>query len=156
MKHGNRYCHLHGKCRKCIHPQCSNYVQSHGVCIEHGYKRKKCSKQGCTNNAVMNGVCINHGSNRYCTILECGKPLFQAWKCRFHFRCLLAASTIDSMTENVLAAANAMVGMRYEATSTTSGSVVGGQKFHFIDHDAIIMDNTNLTLKVIQQTCGDE
>jgi hypothetical protein len=38
MKHGNGYCHLHGKKQKCQYPQCSNYVQSHGVCVQHGYK----------------------------------------------------------------------------------------------------------------------
>ena len=41
MKHGHGYCHLHGKCRKCTYPQCSNYVQSDGVCVQHGYKKKK-------------------------------------------------------------------------------------------------------------------
>ncbi len=55
------------------------------------------------------------------------------------------------MTHDILAAANAMVGMRHDASATTSGSVVGGQKFHFIDHDATILDITDLTLEVIQQ-----
>jgi hypothetical protein len=32
------------------------------------------------------------------------------------------------MREDVLAAANAMVGMRHDASATTSVSVVGGQK----------------------------
>ncbi len=146
MKHGNGYCHLHGKKRKCKSPQCSNYVQSHGVCVQHGYKKKQCSNEGCTNNAIRNGVCISHGAKRYCTIPGCGKPLFQVWKCRSHFT-----------TENVLAAANAMVGMHHDASATTSGSVVGGQsvlggqKFHFIDHDTTILDITDLTLEVIQQ-----
>jgi hypothetical protein len=55
------------------------------------------------------------------------------------------------MTEDVLAAANAMAGMRHDASATTSGSVVGGQKFHFIDHDTTILDITDLILEVIQQ-----
>ena len=38
MKHGNGYCHLHGEKRKCTYPQCSNYAESHGVCVQHGYK----------------------------------------------------------------------------------------------------------------------
>jgi hypothetical protein len=38
------------------------------------------------------------------------------------------ASTIDLLAEDITVAANAIVGMRHEATSTTSGSVVGGQK----------------------------
>jgi hypothetical protein len=58
------------------------------------------------------------------------------------------------MTEDVLAAANAMVGMRHDASATTSGSVVAGQKNHFIDHDATILDITDLTLEVIQQYVG--
>ena len=62
---------------------------------------------------------------------------------------LLAASEFDSMTEDISAAANAKAGMRHDASSTTSGSVVGGQKNHFIDHDATIMDITELTLEVI-------
>ena len=41
MKHGNGYCHLHGEKRKCKYPQCSNYVQSYGLCVQHGYKKKK-------------------------------------------------------------------------------------------------------------------
>ena len=49
-----------------------------------------------------------------------------------------------------MAAADAMVGMRHDASATISGSVVGGQKFHFIDHDATILDITDLTLEVIQ------
>ncbi len=150
MKHGYGYCHLHGNRRKCTYPQCSNYVQSDGVCVQHGYKKKQCRNNGCTNNAVRNGVCINHGAKHYCTIPECGKPLFQAGKCRFHFRCLLTESTIDLLVEDITVAANAIVGMHHEATSTTSGSVLGGQKFHFIDHHATIMDITNLTLEVIQ------
>jgi hypothetical protein len=44
--------------------------------------------------------------------------------------------------------------MRHEATSPTSGSVIGGQKIHFIDHHATIVDITNLTLEVIQQYVG--
>jgi hypothetical protein len=50
--------------------------------------------------------------------------------------------------------ANGMAGMRYETTSMTSRIVVGGQKFHFIDHDATIKDITDLTLKIIQQNVG--
>jgi hypothetical protein len=143
QKHGNGYCHLHGKKRKCKYPQCSNYVQSHGVCVQHRYKKKQCSNNGCTNNAIRNGVCISHGTKRYCTIPGYGEPLFQAQKCRFHFT-----------TEDTLAATNALVGMRHDASATTSGSVVGGQKFHFIDHDATILDITDLTLEVIQQYVG--
>ncbi len=53
-----------------------------------------------------------------------------------------------------MAAANAMVGMRHDASATTSGSVVGGQKFHSIDHDVTILDITDLTLELIQQYVG--
>jgi hypothetical protein len=53
--------------------------------------------------------------------------------------------------EDVLAVAKAMVGMRRDASATTSGSVVGGQKFHSIDHDSTILDITDLTLELIQQ-----
>jgi hypothetical protein len=53
-----------------------------------------------------------------------------------------------------LAAANAMVGMRHDASATTSGSVVSGQKIHFINHDATILDITDLTLEIIQQYVG--
>ncbi len=80
--------------------------------------------------------------------------MFQAGKCRFHFRCSLTASTIDLLAEDITVAANAIVGMHHEATSTTSGSVVGGQNFHFVDHHAIIMDITDLTLEAIQQYVG--
>jgi hypothetical protein len=118
-------------------------------------KRKKCSNHGCTNNAIRNGVCISHSAKRYCTIPGCGKPLFQARKCRSHFWCLsLAQAKFDSMREDILAAANAMVGMRRDASATTSGSVVGGQKFHSIDHDATILDKTDLILELIQQYVG--
>jgi hypothetical protein len=41
MKHGNGYCHLHGEKRKCEYPQCFNYVQSYGFCVQHGYKKEK-------------------------------------------------------------------------------------------------------------------
>jgi hypothetical protein len=42
------------------------------------------------------GVCINHGAKRYCTMIDCGKALFQTGMCRHHFReCLLVPSTID-------------------------------------------------------------
>ncbi len=53
-----------------------------------------------------------------------------------------------------MAAANAMVGMRHDASATTTGSVVGGQNFHFINHDTTILDITDLTLEVIQQYVG--
>ncbi len=148
MKHGNGYCHVHGEKRKCTHPQCSNYIQSDGLCIQHGYRKNKCSNNGCTNNAIRNGICISHGAKRYCTIPGCGKPLFQAQKCRSHFWCLWLA------TEDILSAVNAMVGMRHDASATTSGSVVGGQNFHFIDHDATILDITDLSLEIIQQYVG--
>ncbi len=67
---------------------------------------------------------------------------------------MLAQDEFDSMREEVLAAANAMVGMRHDASATTSGSVVGGQNNYFIDHDATIMDVTDLTLEPIQQYVG--
>jgi hypothetical protein len=85
---------------------------------------------------------------------ECGKPLFQAGKCRYHFRWLLTTSSIDSSAEDITVAANAIVGMHHEATSTTSGHVIGGQKFHFINHHATIMDITELALDLIQQYVG--
>ncbi len=155
MKHGNGYCHLHGEKRKCEYPQCSYYVQSHGLCVQHGYKKKQCSKDGCTNNTIRNGVYISHGAKHYCTIPGCGKLLFQAWKCGSHFCCLLLAQAeFDLTTEDILAAANAIVGMRHDASATTSGSVVGGQKFHFINRDITILDITDLTLEVIQQYAG--
>jgi hypothetical protein len=155
MKQGNGYCHLHGEKRKCTYPPCSNYTQSHGVCVQHGYKKKQCSHNECTNNPIRNGVCISHGAKCYCTIPGCGKLLFQAWKCRSHFWCLLLVQAeFDSTTKDVLAAANAKVGMCHDASVTTSGSVVGGQKFHFINHDATILDITDLTLEVIQQYVG--
>ena len=158
MKHGNGYCHLHGEKRKCKFPQCSNYVQSYGLCVQHGYKKKTCSNDGCTNNAVRNGVCVSHGAKRYCTIPGCAMPLYQAQKCRYHFRCLsVAQAEFDSTMEEVLAAsaaAKAIVGMRRDASATTSGSVVGGQKFHSINHDASILDITDLTLELIQQYVG--
>ncbi len=100
-------------------------------------------------------MCISHGAKRYCTIPGCGKPLFHAWKCRSHFWCLLLVQAeFDSTTEDVLAAANAMGGMCHDASATTSGSVVGGQKFHSIDHNTTILDITDLTLEVIQQYVG--
>jgi hypothetical protein len=58
MKHGNGYCHLHGDRRKCTYPQCSNFVQSAGMCVQHGSKKKQCSVNECTNNAVRNGVSL--------------------------------------------------------------------------------------------------
>jgi hypothetical protein len=60
-------------------------------------------------------------------------------------------SSIDLLAEDITVAANAIVGMHHEATSTTSACVVGGQKFHFINHHATIMDITKLTLDLIQQ-----
>ncbi len=118
-------------------------------------KRKKFCNEGCTNNAIRNGLCISHGAKRYCTIPGCGKLLFQARKCRSHFWCLLLAQAeFDSTREDVLAAANAMAGMLHDASATTSGSVVGGHKFHSIDHDATILDITDLTLELIQQYVG--
>ncbi len=146
MKHGNGYCHLHGKKKKCEYPQCSNYIQSYGLCVQHGYKKKQCSNDRCTNNAVRNGVCISHGAKCYCTIPGCGKPLYQAQKCRSHFWCLLLAKAeYDSLREEASAAAKAMVGMCRDVSATTSSSVVGGQKFHSNDHDASILDITDLT-----------
>jgi hypothetical protein len=150
MKHGNEYCHLHGKKRKCKYPQCFNYVQSYGLCVQHGYKKKKCSNDRCTNNAVRNVVCISHGAKRYCTISGCGKLLYQAPECRSHFWCLLLAKAeYDSTMEDVSGAAKLMVGMRHDASATTSGSVVDGQQFHSINHDATILDVTDLTLNLI-------
>jgi hypothetical protein len=154
MTHGNGYCHLHGDRIKCTYPQCSNYVQSDGVCVQHGYKKKQCRSNGCTNNAVRNGVCINHGAKCYCTMPECGKLMFQARKCRYHLRWLLTTFLIDSSGEDITVAANAIISMHHEATSTTSGHVVGGQNFHFINHHATTMDITKLTLDFIQQYVG--
>jgi hypothetical protein len=91
---------------------------------------------------------------RYCTIPDYGKPLFQAGKCRYHFRCLLTTSSIDLSAEDITVAANATVGMHHAATSTTSGCVIGGKKNHFINHHATIMDTTKLTLNLIQQYVG--
>ena len=65
------------------------------MCVQHGSIKKQCSENGCTNNAVRKGVCINHGAKRYCTVIDCGKALFQTRKCRHHFRFSLAASSID-------------------------------------------------------------
>ncbi len=156
MTHGNGYCHLHGDRRKCTYPQCSNYVQSDGVCVQHGYKINNAQATVAPKNAVRNGVCINHGAKRYCTMPECRsrKPLFQAGKCRYHFRWLLTTSSIDSSAADITVAANAIVGTCHEATSTTSDRVVGGQKFHFINHHATIIDITKLTLDLIQQYVG--
>ncbi len=80
--------------------------------------------------------------------------MFQAGKCRYHFRCLLTTSSIDLSAEDITVAANAIVGMRHEATSTTSGCVGGGQNFYFIDHHATIMNIADLTLELIQQYVG--
>ena len=71
MKHGNGSCHLHGVCRKCLFPQCSNNVVKVSVCVQHGSKKKQCRENGCTNNAIRKGVCINHGAKRYCTVTDC-------------------------------------------------------------------------------------
>jgi hypothetical protein len=56
--------------------------------------------------------------------------------------------------KDLLAAANAMVCMHHDASAMTSGIVVGGLKFHFINHDTTILDITDLTLEVIQQYVG--
>ncbi len=53
-----------------------------------------------------------------------------------------------------MAAAKAMVGMHHDASAKTSGSVVGGQKFCSINHDASILDITDLTLELFQQYVG--
>ncbi len=66
----------------------------------------------------------------------------------------MAQAEFDSTREDVSGAAKIMVGMRHDASATTSGSVVGGQKLHFIDHDATILDVNNLTLELIQQYVG--
>jgi hypothetical protein len=64
----------------------------------------------------------------------------------------LAQAEFDSTREDVSAAAKAMVGMRHDASATTtSGSIVGGQKFHSFNHGATILDITDLTLELIQQ-----
>ncbi len=63
-------------------------------------------------------------------------------------------NSIDSLEKDITVAANAIVGMRHEATSTTSGCVIGGQKFHCINHHTTIMDITELTLDLIQQYVG--
>ena len=96
MKHGNGYCHLHGDRKKCTYPQCSNFSISAGVCHQHGSKKKNCSENGCTNNSVWKGVCIHHDTKRYCTMIDCGKALFQTGMCRYHFReCSMVPLTID-------------------------------------------------------------
>jgi hypothetical protein len=96
MTHGNGCsCHLHDIHRKCSFPQCSNNARRAGVCVQHGSIKKQCSENECTNNAIRKGVCINHGAKRYCTVIDCGKALFQTGKCRHHFRFSLAASSID-------------------------------------------------------------
>jgi hypothetical protein len=100
------------------------------MCVQHGYKKKQCRNNGCTNNAIRNGVCINHGAKRYCTIPECGKPL-SGREVQISLQMLVMASTIDSLADDITVAANAIVGMHHEASSTTSGSVLGGHKFHF-------------------------
>jgi hypothetical protein len=64
---------------------------------------------------------------------------------------LLATSSIDSSAEDITVAANGIVDMRHEATSTTSGHVVGGQKNHFINHHTTIMDIADLTIRSSQQ-----
>ena len=53
-----------------------------------------------------------------------------------------------------MAAENAIVDMHHDTSSTTSGSVFGGQRNHFIDHDTTIMNITDLTLEIIQQYAG--
>ncbi len=58
------------------------------------------------------------------------------------------------MREEVSAEAKTMVGMHCDASATTSGSVVGGNFFHSINHDASILDITDLTLELIQQYVG--
>jgi hypothetical protein len=58
---------------------------------------------------------------------------------------LLAKAEYDSLREEASAAAKAMVGMCRDVSATTSSSVVGGQKFHSNDHDASILDITDLT-----------
>ena len=96
MKHGNRSCHLHGICRKCSFPHCLNNAVKADVRVQHGSKKKQYSENGCTNNAIREGVRINHGAKRYCTVIDCGKALFQTGMCRHHFReCSLVPSTID-------------------------------------------------------------
>jgi len=66
------------------------------MCVQHGSIKKKCSKNRCTNNAIRKRVCINHGAKHYCTVIDCGKALFQTGMCRHHFReCSLVPSTID-------------------------------------------------------------
>jgi len=99
VKDGNGYCHLHGGrvCSKCSYLHCSNFAQTHGgVCIQHGYKKKYAVR---TDAPMLSGrvfaSIINHGARHYCTVIDCGKALFQTGKCRHPFRCLLAASTID-------------------------------------------------------------
>ncbi len=66
----------------------------------------------------------------------------------------MAKAEYDSMRDEVLAAVKAMVGIHRDASATTSGSVVRGQKIHSINHDASILDITDLTLQLIQQYVG--
>ena len=66
----------------------------------------------------------------------------------------MAQAEFDSTREDISGAAKVMVGMRHDASATTSGSVVGGQIFHSINHDATILDVTDLTRELIQQYVG--
>jgi hypothetical protein len=142
MKHGNGYCHVHGEKRKCTYPQCSNYIQSDGLCIQHGYRKKNSVR---TDAPTMTSGMVSASIMVQSAIAQ---SLGGVSRCFRHFWCLWF------VTEGVLAAANVMVGMRHNASARTSGSVVGGQKFHFINHDATILDITDLTLEVIQQYVG--
>ncbi len=77
------------------------------------------------------------------------KGIVSGREVKISLRWLLTTASIDSSAEDITVAANAIVGMRHEATSTTSGCVVGGQKFHCINHHATLMDITKLTLDLI-------
>jgi hypothetical protein len=95
MKDGRGLCHVHGIRKKCSHQDCKNMAQKGGLCVRHGYKKKTCATPGCNNNAVKSGVCITHGAKRSCMFAGCGKNIFKAKKCRFHYRCSLCNSEFD-------------------------------------------------------------
>jgi hypothetical protein len=99
MKHGNGYCHLHGKKRKCKYPRCSNYVQSYGLCVQHGYKKKnavtterKAVKHG-------NGYCHLHGKKRKSKYPQCSNYVQSYGLCVQHgYKKKKNAVTMDAPT----------------------------------------------------------
>ena len=59
-------------------------------------------------------------------MIECGKPLFQTGKCRFHFRCLLAASTAAATNAQKRAARPPHPAGGYKATVVVASAIAGG------------------------------